>query len=384
MNSAMTKHDYYEILDVPRDADENTIRKAYRKLAMKYHPDKNQNDKKAEEKFKEICEAYEVLTDQGKRSRYDQYGHEGLRGAFSSPGGFSWQDFTHMGDFEDLFGGGSFGDLFSHFFGGSHRSSHTRANQGRNVRVHHSISLEEAFKGKEEDFTVKRLETCETCKGSGLAEGGRQVTCAQCRGAGQVLMSQGFFRISTTCNRCGGRGKTIDKPCATCQGDGRTLQKVEIHINIPKGVDSGMELVLRDQGEAGPNGGPHGDLLIAISVEEHEFFQRKGDDIICEAPITYTQATLGASIEVPTLHGLEHLHIPAGTQPGQVFRLKGKGMPRNQAAFGDQYVQVNLRVPRKLSARQKDLLKQLQEIEGTPETGEKGFFEKFKESLGIT
>ncbi|MCX7001381.1 MAG: molecular chaperone DnaJ [Candidatus Sumerlaeota bacterium] len=374
----MTKRDYYEVLGVSADAGEAAIKKAYRRLALQYHPDRNPGDKNAEEKFKEASEAYEVLSDPEKRARYDRYGHEAVSSAFS-PGGFSWENFSHFGDFEDIFG-----DLLGTFFGTGFGAQRERrqVNKGRNIRIQYSLTLEEAFKGKEAEITLKRLEICDKCKGSGLAEGAKVNNCPRCRGTGQVRVIEGFFSLSTTCNRCHGAGKIVDKPCPTCDGDGRVEKKVSIKLKIPKGVDSGMELVLRGEGEVGPQGGPRGDLLLYISVEEHDFFKRKDDDIYCEVPISFIQAALGSEIDVPTLHGPAMLKIPSGTQTHEVLRLKGKGMPRNEVACGDQHVRVIIKTPTRLTARQKEILKEFAEIEKQhAATDDRGFFERFKDSL---
>jgi len=371
----MGKRDYYEILGVARDADITTIKKAYRQLALKYHPDRNPGDKQAEENFKEASEAYEILTNSEKRSLYDRYGHEGVKTAFSR-GGFSWNDFTHFGDFEDIFG-----DFFSSLFGMGRRSRRDY-NTGRNMRIRYSLTLEEAFTGKEEEISINRLEHCKKCKGTGLAKGSKARTCSRCGGRGQVRIVQGFFSLTTTCDVCRGEGKIIDNPCPECHGDGRVGKKANIKITIPKGIDTGMELIVRGEGEAGPNGGPHGDLLIQIILEEHPFFKRRHDDIYCKVPISFAQAALGDEMEIPTLHGTDKLKIPAGTQTHHIFRIKGKGMPRNETAFGDQMVQVIVKTPKKLSADQKKLLREFAELsDEKPLFEDKGFFEKFKESI---
>lgn len=369
------KRDYYEVLGISRDADDQAVKKAYRRLALKYHPDKNPGNKESEESFKEASEAYEILSNPEKRRRYDQFGHEGVSSAFSR-GGFSWNDFTHFGDFEDIFG-----DFFSSFFGGGGRSRRGQPNRGRDIRIHYKINLEESFEGKEEELMFKRLEPCEKCDGSGLAEGASKRTCPRCHGKGQVRIMQSFFQLTTTCDMCRGEGEIIDNPCTECNGEGRILKKVKVKVTIPRGVDNHMELVIRGEGEIGPRGGPRGNLLVAILVEEHPFFKRRGDDIFCRIPITFTQAALGASIEVPTLHGPKKLKIPPGTQTHQVLVLKRMGMPRNEAAFGDQHVQVIIKVPKKLDSRQKELLKEYAELERTPSIGQKGFFDKFRESI---
>jgi len=377
----MAKRDYYEILRVARDADETTIKKAFRQIAKKHHPDRNPGSKEdAEEKFKEASEAYEILSDPEKRALYDRYGHEGVKSTFGHGGGFSWNDFSHFGDFEDIFG-----DLLGSFFGGGFggRRSRQAANRGRNIRIRYTLTIEEAFNGKEEEINVKRLVVCEKCGGSGLGEGGKLKTCPRCHGSGQLRAVQGFFSLTTPCDHCHGGGKIIDKPCNECGGDGRVHKKTPLKIKIPKGVDNGMELVIRGEGEAGPNNGPAGDLLVALEVEEHPFFKRRNDDIICEMPISFAQAALGGEITVPTLHGPEKLKIPAGTQTHAILRLKDKGMPRNESAFGDQYVQVIIKTPKKLSQRQKEILQEFaaDEENYAPNSNEKGFFGRFKDSL---
>ena len=372
----MTQRDYYEILGVSRDADDNTIKKAYRKLALKYHPDRNSGDEESEEKFKEAGEAYEVLSNPEKRSRYDRFGHQGVKSSFSG-GGFSWDDFSHFGDFDDIFG-----DIFSAFFGGGRaRGGGRTVNRGRNLRIRYSISLEEAFKGKEETISVNKFLKCDTCNGSGAAEGSEVKTCSRCHGRGQIHVVQGFFRMSTPCDVCHGEGKIIENPCPDCHGQGRIRKKVDIDITIPKGIDTGMEMVLRGQGEAGPHGGPNGDLLILFHVEEHPFFKRKGDHIYCEVPVNFGQIALGDTIEIPTLHGPETLKIPPQTQTHEVLKIKNRGMPRNEAAFGDQYVKVIAKTPKKLTPRQKELLSEFSAIEKEKPPEGKGFFERFKESI---
>lgn len=371
----MEKRDYYEILGVSRDADENTVKKAYRQLALKYHPDRNPNNNDAEEKFKEAGEAYEILSNPEKRNLYDRYGHEGVTGAFSR-NGFTWNDFTHFGDFDDIFG-----DFFSSFFNLG-RKTHREVNRGRNLRIHYSMTLEEAFIGKEDEITLKKAEHCKTCKGTGLAKGSQAKTCTRCGGIGQVRIVQGFFSLTTTCDRCGGEGRFIENPCNHCHGEGRSQAKVSLKLKIPKGIDTGMELVIQGEGEAGPQNGPHGDLHILITVQEHHFFHRKNDDIYCEIPISFTQAALGDEIPVPSLHGPAKLKIPAGTQTHHLFRIKGHGMPRNETAFGDMFVQVIVKTPRKLTARQKEILQEFAGLsKDKPSEYDKGFFEKFKDSI---
>jgi molecular chaperone DnaJ len=255
-------------------------------------------------------------------------------------------------------------------------------NHGRNLRIHYSLTLEEAFTGKEDEITLKRPEHCEECKGTGLAKGSKPKTCARCGGKGQVRIIQGFFNLTTTCDMCGGEGRIIENPCSQCHGEGRVQGKITLKLKIPKGIDTGMELVIRGQGEAGPQNGPHGDLHVLMTVEDHPFFKRKDDDIYCEIPIGFTQAALGDEIEAPSLHGHAKLKVPAGTQTHHIFRIKGHGMPRNETAFGDMFVQVIVKTPRKLTARQKEILQEFAGLSKDKETPEdKGFFEKFKDSI---
>jgi len=374
----MANRDYYEILGVPQDADLNTIKKAYRQLALKYHPDRNPGNNDTEEKFKEAGEAYEILSNPEKREIYDRYGHEGLKGLFSR-GGFSWSDFTHFGDsdFEDIFS-----DIFSSFFGMGESRPRQRVKKGRDLRIQYSLTLEEAFKGKEEELSVKRMEHCPKCGGAGITKNSRKKNCPHCNGRGQVRIVQGFFSLTTTCENCRGQGTIIENPCEECQGEGRILKKVKIKVKIPKGVDTGMEVIIREEGEAGPENRPHGDLRIQIIIEEHPFYKRRNYDILCEIPISFPQAALGDEIQVPTLHGPATLKIPAGTQTHHVLKIENKGMPRNEAAYGDQYVLVIVHTPTKLSAKQKELLREYASLgDDKPLAQEKGFFEKFKQSL---
>jgi len=353
----MEKRDYYEVLGIGRNATEAEIKKAYRQAALKYHPDKNPGNKEAEERFKEAAEAYAVLSDPEKRRLYDQYGHEALRGA--GVGGFS--------GFEDIFS--SFGDIFGDFFGtGFGRSSRQRRTgpqRGSDLRYDLSISFMEAALGAEKEVLVEKAESCETCGATGAAPGTGRVTCSVCRGSGTVTRSQGFFTVSLTCSRCGGVGSLIEQPCPECKGSGKVKKKKKLSLKIPAGVDTGAQLRLQGEGEGGLRGGPPGDLYIFIHVEPHEIFQRQHDDIYCEVPITFTQAALGAEIEVPTLDGTMKLKIPAGTQTGKVFTLEGKGIPhlRGQGR-GDEYVQVAVKVPTHLTEKQEELLREFAEISG--------------------
>jgi molecular chaperone DnaJ len=372
----MAKRDYYEILGIPRDGDLNTIKKAYRKFALKYHPDRNPGNKDSEERFKEAGEAYEILSNPEKREIYDRYGHEGLKGQFSR-GGFSWSDFTHFGDFEDIFG-----DILSSFFGMGGKSHRQRVKRGRDLRIQYSLTLEEAFSGKEEELSIKRPEHCKKCSGTGITRDSKSKHCPHCNGRGQVRIVQGFFSLTTPCEACQGQGIIIENPCDECHGEGRILKKTKIKVKIPKGVDTGMELIIRGEGEAGPENSPHGDLRVQIFVEEHPFYKRRNDDILCEIPISFPQAALGDEIQIPTLHGPARLKIPAGTQTHHVLKIENKGMPRNEAAFGDQYVQMIVYTPTKLTAKQKELLREFTALgNDKPPAQEKGVFEKFKKSL---
>lgn len=378
----MSKIDYYETLGSTREASADEIKKAYRKQALKYHPDRNRDNPEAEQKFKEISEAYEVLSDEAKRSRYDQYGYEAVQDSFSG-GGFSWDDFTHGDDVNDLFG-----DIFSSFFGGAFGGGGGRSRRevrGRDLRVSFAMTLEEAFEGKEATIKLKRLETCETCNGSGARDGSSPVTCTHCGGAGKVRVSQGFFAMVTTCAACSGRGTIIKSPCPTCAAKGRVEKSARITVTIPAGVDDGNQLRLANEGEAGPGGAPRGDLYIVLRIKEHDFFSRQDNDLVCEIPLSFSQAVLGAEIEVPTIDGTAKLRIPAGTQTNQVFRMRNLGMPigtRNRESRGDQYVRVILATPRKLTDRQRDLLKEFAEIEGeTVNKDQRSLFDRFSDGL---
>jgi molecular chaperone DnaJ len=354
----MQKRDYYEILDVPRDAGAEQVKKAYRKRALKYHPDRNPGDKEAEEKFKEAAEAYEVLRDPEKRQIYDRFGHEGLEG----------HGFTGFRGFDDIFT--SFGDIFEEFFGfGTRRSrGRPRARQGRSLRYDIELTLEEAFSGKEQEIVFEKFESCDTCSGSGLTPGSAPETCGTCQGRGQVVRSQGFFQISTTCPACQGRGEFITDPCHACGGSGRVTTERRINVKLPAGVDTGSQLRLRGEGEPGEAGGPPGDLFVVIHVREHALFKREGADLFCQVPISFVQAALGDKVEIPVL-GKEKSHpieISQGTQPGEVLRIAGKGMPdlRGYQDRGDLYVEVIVKVPTNLNGHQREILEAFAETEG--------------------
>lgn len=350
----MTKKDYYEILGLARNASDDDIKKSYRKMAMQYHPDRNPGNKEAEEKFKEASEAYEVLRDPEKREIYNRYGHEGLSGT----------GFSGFSGFDDIFS--SFGDIFEDVFGFSgSRRGRTSARAGADLRYDLNISFTDAIFGTERDIDLEKYETCGECQGTGAAPGTSAELCPRCRGTGQVTQSSGFFSISTTCPQCRGEGRIIRKPCKKCLGSGRVRVSKKVHLKIPGGVETGSRLRLRGEGEEGKMGGPSGDLYVFLHVEQHEFFQRDGDDIYCQVPISITQASLGGNIEVPTLEGHENLKIPKGTQSGKVFRLKGKGAPHLRGyGKGDQIIQTVVKIPTHLNKKQEELLKEFARISG--------------------
>jgi molecular chaperone DnaJ len=360
----MYKRDYYEVLGISRNAGDEEIKRAYRKLALQYHPDRNPGDKEAEENFKEAAEAYEVLRDREKRQIYDRFGHEGLEG----------RGFRGFSGFEDIFA--SFGDIFEDFFGfGTRRSGRSRARQGNSLRKDVELTLDEAFYGKNEEVAFQRLEFCLTCDGSGLTPGSERQICGTCQGRGQVIRSQGFFQIGTTCPVCHGEGQIITDPCRDCRGHGRVRVDRKINVKIPPGVDTGSQLRLSGEGEAGEYGGPPGDLYIFIHVKEHGFFNRDGDDLICEIPISFVQAALGGSVMIPVLGDDDayRLELTHGTQPGQVIRVAGKGMPslKSQQRRGDLYVRIFVKIPEKLTQKQRELLEAFAETEGLTRSDKK-------------
>ncbi|MGP0564510.1 MULTISPECIES: molecular chaperone DnaJ [unclassified Nitrospina] len=356
----MVKRDYYEVLEVSREASEAELKKAYRQMALKYHPDKNPGDKEAEEKFKEASEAYEVLRDAEKRRVYDQFGHEGLKG----------QGFGGFSGFEDIFS--TFGDIFGDFFGGG------RQRTGNDLRADATITFEEAAFGVQKEIDVRKHVICQTCKGSRCKPGTTPERCNTCHGTGQVVRSQGFFSLSTPCPQCHGAGEIVRDPCSNCRGEGVVVDKKSISVNIPGGVDHGSRLRLRGEGEAGP-GLPPGDLYVFVHVKPHEFFHRDGQNILCRLNLSVSQAALGADIEVPTLDGgTKVINVPAGTQSGETYRIHGGGIPNLRGpGHGDQIIQFFVEVPKKLNKRQKELFQELAEIDGKPVKEKiKGFFEK--------
>jgi len=364
----VSDRDYYDILGVARDADVATIKKAYRQAALKFHPDKNQGDRKAEERFKDAAEAYSVLSDPEKRALYDRFGRAGLGGG----AGFQGFDEDVFADFSDILGN-IFG--FGSVFGGARRRS--RAGAGRDLRYDLEIDLEEAVRGLETKIKVPRHETCGECGGRGAPQDGIE-TCRPCGGRGQVAFQQGFFTIARPCGQCGGSGRRITKPCPKCRGQGRIATERTLTVRIPPGVDTGTRLRMSGEGEGGVGGGPAGDLYVMLHVRDHAVFTREDLDILCEVPIGFSQAALGASIRVPTIDGEETLDIPAGTQPGTRFRLPGRGAPAlDRSGRGDQYVAVQVRVPRRMSRDQRELVERLATLE-SEEDDEPGLFERVK------
>lgn len=378
---AENKRDYYEVLGVSKGASDDEIKKAYKKMARKYHPDLNPDNKEAEEKFKEVNEAYEVLSDSTKKARYDQYGHAGVDPNFGA-GGFG-------GGFDGNFDFGDLGDIFGSFFGGGFGGGGRRSNpnapqRGESIRLSLSITFEEAAFGCEKDVSVERMEQCGTCHGNGCAAGTTPEVCPDCRGSGQVQVRRqtpmGVFATTSPCGRCGGKGKIIHQPCPDCKGAGSVRKRKTIKASIPAGIDNGQTISIRGQGHAGKNGGPAGDLLITITVKPHELFRREGTSILCDAPITFAQAVLGAELEIPTIDGKVKYDLPEGTQSGTTFRLKGKGIPSiNGRGRGDQYVTVYIETPRNLNKEQKEALKKFAETVGDTNYEERRkFFKKFK------
>ncbi|MBQ3287673.1 MAG: molecular chaperone DnaJ [Firmicutes bacterium] len=370
------KRDYYEVLGVGRNATPEEIKKAYKKLAKKYHPDLNPDSKTAEEKFKEVSEAYSVLSDDNQRARYDQFGHEGLNGqgmgGFGGFGGFGGQGFD-MGDiFSSFFGGG---------FGGQTRDP-SAPQRGGDLRLDLTVTFEEAAKGVEKEVSVTRMEACPDCKGSGAKPGTGRETCSQCNGSGRVRLNQttpfGQFQTVKTCSACGGSGSIIKEPCPKCGGSGRVRKHHKIKVNVPAGVDNGSRLRMQGEGEGGVNGGSNGDLFIYVTVKPHKFFKREGDNVFLEQQISFAEAALGADIEVPTLDGPVKLTIPEGTQTGTTFRLRGRGFPKLRGyGRGDQHVRVKLFTPQRLSDEQKELLRKFDSTYAEPvEEDKKGLFGK--------
>ena len=380
----MSKRDYYEVLGVTRTATDVEIKSAYRKLALQFHPDRNPGDKAAEESFKEAAEAYAVLADTDKRHMYDRFGHAGLGGA--ATGGFDPNVFT---GFEDILGG--LGDIFGigEMFGGQRRRGGPQ--RGADLRYDLEISFDESAKGVETTIQIPRNETCDTCKGSGAAEGSKPTTCPQCHGRGQLRYQQGFFTVARTCGQCRGTGSIISSPCATCRGSGRVQHQRKLTVKIPAGIATGQRLRLTGEGEAGAGGGPSGDLYVVVVVQEHPFFHREGNDLYCEIPLNYPTVALGGEITIPTIEGEHTFKIPEGTNSGETFRLRGRGMPDvSGRGRGDLLVTVKVVTPKRATRDQRKLLEQLGEtlpkekFEPTPreEHDDRGIFDRVKDIFG--
>jgi len=386
----MSKRDYYEVLGVPKNADQAAMKKAYRKLAIKYHPDKNPDNKEAEEKFKEAAEAYEILSDEQKRARYDRFGHAGVSGnaggGFGGRGGMTMEDiFSQFGDvfqdspFESFFGGGARGR--------SSGGARSRGQRGTNLRIKVALTLEEVDNGVTKKIKVKKQTTCNTCHGSGAKDSGSVTTCGTCRGSGYVRQVKNTFlgQMQTTaaCPKCNGSGQEITAKCGTCRGSGTTYGDETIEIDIPAGVEEGMQLSMRGNGNKGKNGGPAGDLLISIEEKPHEFLQREGTNLVFDLHLNFADAALGTSIEVPTIGGRVKIKIPAGTQSGKIFRLKGKGLPSVQGyGKGDQLIHLNVWTPKTLTNEERNLLEKMRSMSNfdpNPGKGDKNFFERMKD-----
>jgi molecular chaperone DnaJ len=385
VKASVTRRDYYEVLGVSKEATDQQIKSAYRKLALQHHPDRNPGDNEAEERFKEAAEAYAVLADAEKRQLYDRFGHAGVSGAGAGAGGF---DPTVFADFSDIFAG--LGDVFGFgdIFGARRRRGGPQ--RGADLRYDLEISFEESARGVEETIQIPREESCETCSGSGASPGTSAETCSQCRGTGQLRYQQGFLTVARPCSNCRGTGKTIAKPCAACRGAGRIGKERKITVKIPAGIATGQRLRLYGEGEHGSAGGPPGDLYVVVHVQEHSFFHREDDDLYCELPMSFPTLALGGTVKVPTLDGREELHVPAGTQPGTRFKVRGKGMPNvSGRGHGDLFVVARVAVPKKLNKEQRQLLEELartlpseKDLASEGDSTDKPFFERVKDIFG--
>lgn len=375
----MSKRDCYEVLGVSRSATLDDIKKSYRKLALQYHPDRNPDNKEAEEKFKEATEAYSILSDSDNRAKYDQFGHAAFQNG--GRGGQGFEGFADFSGFEDIFG-----DIFSSFFGTSSSKRRTQGRGGRDLLYELEITFEEAIFGVDKEIDVGRRIVCSDCSGSGAKEGSSPEKCSECAGVGQVRMQQGFFTIARTCARCSGSGEIVKNPCRGCGGSGLKTSKAQLNVKIPAGIDEGQRLKLRGEGEAGQSGGVPGDLYVQISIKPHSIFKRQESEIVCDVPISYSTAVLGGEIDVPTIDGLTKLKIPQGTESGKVFRLKGKGvrlLGSNQR--GDEHVRVLIQVPKKINEEHRDLLEQIRKVEQENPQGEtRSFLDKVKELFKTT
>jgi len=371
------KRDYYEVLAVSRTATEEEVKRAYRKLAVKYHPDKNPDDPHAEEKFKELGEAYDVLMDADKRAAYDRFGHAAFTQGVGRGGGFH----DPFDIFREVFGGGGGGGIFETFFGGGGATDREGRQRGSDLRYDMQITLEEAAFGVDKEIEVRKLDTCAKCDGKGAEPGSRTINCPACGGRGQVISSRGFFQVSQTCPRCRGVGQIIEKPCRACDGEGRAENTSRIKLKIPAGIADGSRLRSSGNGEAGIRGGPAGDLYVVIHIKEHAIFQREDDNLYCEVPISFTLASLGGEIPVPTLEGKANLKVPAGTQSGQVFKLRGKGVANvNARDRGDLFARLLVEVPTRLNSEQRQKLEEFAALCGEENTPlHKSFFERARE-----
>jgi molecular chaperone DnaJ len=373
LNTRVSKADYYEVLGVSRDVSDQELKSAYRKQAMKYHPDRNPGDHSAEEKFKEASEAYQVLSDADKRAAYDRYGHAGVNGA----GGSGFSGFSGSVDLGDIFG-----DLFGEMFnvaGGQQRQ--TRQRRGDDLRFDLSIDFQDAVFGKETEIRIRRLEACVTCHGSGSTSGRGPSTCPQCQGRGQIRYQQGFFSVARTCSACGGAGAIVSDPCATCHGETRIAKEVKLNVKVPPGVEEGTRIRYSGEGDTGRSGGPSGDLYVVLSIRAHDFFQRDGYDLHCVIPISFPQAALGAEIEIPAIDGAVTLKVPEGTQSGKELHVRARGVPYlNEKGRGDLVVKVLVQIPKKLTRAQREMVAQLAEsltVENKPASP--GLIEKMKD-----
>jgi molecular chaperone DnaJ len=371
------KRDFYDVLGVSKGAAADEIKKSYRKMALKYHPDRNPDNKEAEDKFKEAAEAYEVLSDEQKKAQYDRYGHEGVRGA--AGGGASMEDI--FSNFGDVFGGSIFDDFFGGGGGGGRGGRGGRQQKGSSLRCQLSINFLESATGCTKTIELNRHVSCDTCKGSGAKPGTSPVTCPYCQGQGEITQSQGFFSVRQTCPKCQGQGKMIDTPCGGCSGKGVKPKRGKVEVRIPAGVEDGTRLRVQGEGEAAPQGGVPGDLMCYIQVQEHPLFERDGDNVFCQVPVTFTQAALGAEITIPTLKGKSTMNIPPGTQSSQVFRLRGQGFPNvHGQGTGDQLVEIVIEVPKKLSEKQETILREFAETEHkTVGPKRQGWLDKLKD-----
>ncbi|MBF0196130.1 MAG: molecular chaperone DnaJ [Planctomycetes bacterium] len=372
----MSQRDYYEVLGVSREAGKDEIKKSYRKLALKFHPDRNPDDKGAEDKFKEAAEAYDVLSDDNKKAQYDRFGHDGLKNSGFSGRGASMEDI--FSNFGDIFGG----SIFEEFFGGGGGRGGSRQQKGASLRCQLSITFLESATGCTKTIDLNRNEHCDTCHGTGAKPGTHPVTCPYCQGRGEVTQSQGFFSVRTACPKCQGAGKTIESPCGSCRGTGSMPKRVKVEVNIPAGIDDGTRLRVQGEGEAAPGGGGiRGDLMCYIQVQAHSLFQRDGDNVYCQLPVTFTEAALGAELTIPTLKGKNVMTIPPGTQSSQIFRLRGQGFPNvHGQGVGDQMVEIIIEVPKKLTSKQEELLREYAKTEHKS-VGPKrqSWFDKLKE-----